>query len=97
VLSFAAVGGCEKEAKKEEAASTAPPRLRRRRPAPAATNKLEGQLNIVAGRLHRAGETDKAYDWVTQYEKDTACSQRQNRRHVRRDGRPHDPGRLRPG
>ena len=42
-------------------------------PAPAA-DKLEGQLDIVAwpGYIER-GETDKAYDWVTQFEKDTGC------------------------
>lgn len=42
---------------------------------PLATNdKLEGQLNIIAwpGYIER-GETDKAYDWVTQFEKDTNC------------------------
>jgi putative spermidine/putrescine transport system substrate-binding protein len=48
-------------------------------PAPAtpeapAGDKLEGQVNIVAwpGYIER-GETDKAYDWVTQFEKDTGC------------------------
>lgn len=36
--------------------------------------QLEGALNIIAwpGYIER-GETDKAYDWVTQYEKDTGC------------------------
>ena len=40
-------------------------------PAPAAG---EGQLDIIAwpGYLER-GETDKKYDWITQYEKDTGC------------------------
>ncbi len=34
----------------------------------------EGQVNIVAwaGYIER-GETDKAYDWVTQFEKDSGC------------------------
>lgn len=34
----------------------------------------EGALNIVAwpGYLE-CGETDKNYDWVTQFEKDTGC------------------------
>src|SRR5919197_6349268 len=43
--------------------------------APAAdANKLEGQVDIVAwaGYIER-GETDKAYDWVTPFEKDTGC------------------------
>ncbi len=41
--------------------------------APAA-GQLEGQLDIVAwpGYIER-GETDKAYDWVTQFEQDTGC------------------------
>src|SRR5688572_28349507 len=35
---------------------------------------LEGQLDIVAwpGYIER-GESDKAYDWVTQFEADTGC------------------------
>ncbi len=42
-------------------------------PAPA-EGKLEGQLDIIAwpGYIER-GETDKAYDWVTQFEKETGC------------------------
>jgi putative spermidine/putrescine transport system substrate-binding protein len=50
--------------KKEEAA-----------PAPAAApTTLEGSLDIVAwpGYIER-GETDKAYDWVTQFETKTGC------------------------
>ena len=37
-------------------------------------NALEGEVDIVAwpGYIER-GETDKAYDWVTQFEKDTGC------------------------
>ncbi|HEY0986625.1 MAG TPA: ABC transporter substrate-binding protein [Kofleriaceae bacterium] len=45
-------------------------------PAQAATasDKLEGQLDLIAwpGYIER-GESDKAYDWVTQFEKDTGC------------------------
>ncbi len=43
-------------------------------PAPAAGDKLEGQLDIIAwpGYIER-GESDKAYDWVTRFEKDTGC------------------------
>ncbi|HET7505414.1 MAG TPA: ABC transporter substrate-binding protein [Kofleriaceae bacterium] len=41
---------------------------------PAGGDKLEGQLDIIAwpGYIER-GESDKAYDWVTQFEKDTGC------------------------
>ena len=37
-------------------------------------NALEGQVDIIAwaGYIER-GETDKAYDWVSQFEKDTGC------------------------
>lgn len=40
----------------------------------AALPKAEGQLDIIAwpGYVER-GETDKAYDWVTQFEKETGC------------------------
>jgi putative spermidine/putrescine transport system substrate-binding protein len=39
-----------------------------------AGDKLEGQLDLVAwpGYIER-GETDKKYDWVTQFENDTGC------------------------
>src|SRR5689334_2169943 len=53
--------------KKEEAAPAAA--------APAVDpNAPEGQVDIVAwaGYIER-GESDKAYDWVTQFEKDTGC------------------------
>jgi putative spermidine/putrescine transport system substrate-binding protein len=42
--------------------------------AAAPSTVLEGQVDIVAwpGYIER-GETDKAYDWVTQFEKDTGC------------------------
>ena len=53
-------------AKKDEAAKPAEP--------PMPSTALEGQLDIVAwpGYIER-GETDKAYDWVTQFENDTGC------------------------
>src|SRR5690348_5693385 len=37
-------------------------------------NAVEGQVDIIAwaGYIER-GETDKAYDWVSQFEKDTGC------------------------
>ena len=43
-------------------------------PAAAASAAVEGQLDIVAwpGYLER-GETDKTYDWVTQFETDSGC------------------------
>jgi putative spermidine/putrescine transport system substrate-binding protein len=42
--------------------------------AAAASTALEGQVDIVAwpGYIER-GATDKAYDWVTTFEKDTGC------------------------
>src|SRR5262245_14952947 len=41
---------------------------------PTAVGEGEGQVNIVAwpGYLER-GETDKNYDWVTAFEKETGC------------------------
>jgi putative spermidine/putrescine transport system substrate-binding protein len=41
---------------------------------PASLDKPEGQLNIIAwpGYIER-GETDKKYDWVTQFEKQSGC------------------------
>jgi putative spermidine/putrescine transport system substrate-binding protein len=41
---------------------------------PQKLGKPEGQLNIIAwpGYIER-GATDKKYDWVTQFEKDTGC------------------------
>ncbi len=43
-------------------------------PAAAPSTALEGQIDIVAwpGYIERGG-TDKAYDWVTQFETDTGC------------------------
>ncbi len=56
--------------KKEEAAPAAAPAAT----AAAAEPVLEGQLDIIAwpGYIER-GESDKNYDWVTQFEKDTGC------------------------
>ena len=59
----------------------------------------EGQVDIVAwpGYIER-GETDTSYDWVTDVRsRHRLQGQRQDRRHLRRDGVAHDPGRLRPG
>ena len=41
---------------------------------PASVGKGEGQLNIIAwaGYIER-GETDKAYDWTTGFEKASGC------------------------
>ena len=41
---------------------------------PTTVGKGEGQLNIIAwaGYIER-GETDKAYDWVTRFEKSSGC------------------------
>ena len=68
-------------------------------PPPAATGSaLEGQLHIVAwpGYIER-GETDKGYDWVKPFEiGDRLQGQREDRRHVGRDGVADDAGRLRP-
>jgi putative spermidine/putrescine transport system substrate-binding protein len=48
---------------------------RKEEPAPAAlSTALEGQVDIVAwpGYIER-GESDKAYDWVTAFEKESGC------------------------
>ncbi len=69
-LAAAATGCKKKEAEKapEPAAGSAAGS------AAAAEPKPEGQLDIIAwpGYIER-GETDKSYDWVTQFEKDTGC------------------------
>ncbi len=76
----AAVAACKKENKE---AKPAPPETSATGSAdgsaaaaavPAGDGKLEGALDIVAwtGYIER-GETDKSYDWVTQFEKDTGC------------------------
>jgi len=60
-ITLAACSG-KKEEPKEAAAAMAP------------STALEGQLDIVAwpGYIER-GESDKAYDWVTQFESQTGC------------------------
>ena len=59
-----------------------------------ASTALEGALDIVAwpGYIER-GETDKAYDWVSQFEgRHRLQGQRQDRRHLGRNGVAHDQG-----
>ena len=54
----------------------------------AASTALEGQVDIVAwpGYIER-GETDKAYDWVTQFEsRNRLQGHGEDRRHLRRNG-----------
>lgn len=80
--SVATAAGCKKKEAKQEPAKTETPATD---PAsgsaagsaegkPAADTALEGQLDIIAwpGYIER-GETDKSYDWVTSFEKDTGC------------------------
>ena len=77
--------------KKEQPAPAAPQNE-------AASTALEGQVDIVAwaGYIER-GESDKGYDWVTAVrEGHRLQGQREDSRHVRRDGVADDPGRLRP-
>jgi putative spermidine/putrescine transport system substrate-binding protein len=67
VAAFAAVLVLAACGKKEEPAAVAA--------APAVDPKAtEGQVDIIAwaGYIER-GESDKGYDWVTQFEKDTGC------------------------
>ena len=62
-----ALTACNKKEETPAAAATAA--------APAAAAPvLEGQLDIIAwpGYIER-GESDKAYDWVTEFEKSTSC------------------------
>src|SRR6476620_12596012 len=62
-----AVASCgKKEPKPEPSAAN--------EPAAATSTALEGQVDIVAwpGYIER-GETDKNYDWVTAFEKETGC------------------------
>ncbi len=65
-----ALAGC---AKKQEEAAPAAPAAQTAATAPAST-ALEGQVDIVAwpGYIER-GESDKNYDWVTPFEKETGC------------------------
>lgn len=77
---LAALVACKESPKSSGSAAPAEPGTPApTEPAPAAPeapagDKLEGQVNIIAwpGYIER-GETDKAYDWVTQFEKDTGC------------------------
>jgi len=64
-----ALAACNKQAP-PAAASPATPSA----PAAAAPGAMEGQLDIIAwaGYIER-GESDKNYDWVTGFEKDTGC------------------------
>ncbi len=60
--------------------------------------KGEGELSIVAwaGYIER-GETDKNYDWVTGFEKETGCKvTRQDGSDLGRNGRADERRRLRP-
>ena len=73
LLAFAlatALAGCNKESAPTAAAPEAAPPA----PAPAAPGAMEGQLDIIAwaGYIER-GESDKNYDWVTGFEKETGC------------------------
>jgi putative spermidine/putrescine transport system substrate-binding protein len=83
VVAVPLVAGCKKDPAKpaagaDHAAGSAAANLggsgSAQAPAPAAGDKLEGQLDIIAwpGYIER-GESDKAYDWVTRFEKDTGC------------------------
>jgi putative spermidine/putrescine transport system substrate-binding protein len=70
----AAVGCNKKETPQAAPAASSAPVAASAASAAPAGDKLEGQLNIIAwpGYIER-GETDKAYDWVTPFEKDTGC------------------------
>ncbi len=81
-VALAACGKKEKEAPPSGSSSTAlsaagaaaTPSTTSATGAMPTTQALEGQLNIIAwpGYIER-GETDKAYDWVTGFEKETGC------------------------
>jgi putative spermidine/putrescine transport system substrate-binding protein len=66
-LAVLGLAACKQEA------PPAPPPAPAAAPAPA-PDQPEGQVNIVAwpGYIER-GETDKNYDWVTQFEKESGC------------------------
>ena len=70
VVLTVAVAGC---ARKQEPAATDEPTAGASTPVDKA-DALEGQVDIVAwpGYIER-GETDKNYDWVTAFERDTGC------------------------
>ena len=65
-----ALVGCQKESTPAASAPSATPAA----PTAAAPGANEGQLDIIAwaGYIER-GESDKNYDWVTGFEKDTGC------------------------
>jgi len=65
-----ALAGCNKESAPVATTPAATPEA----PAAAAPGAMEGQLDIIAwaGYIER-GESDKNYDWVTGFEKDTGC------------------------
>jgi putative spermidine/putrescine transport system substrate-binding protein len=66
----AALAGCNKEAAPAASAPEPTPAA----PTASAPGANEGQLDIIAwaGYIER-GESDKNYDWVTGFEKDTGC------------------------
>jgi putative spermidine/putrescine transport system substrate-binding protein len=66
----AALAGCNKESTPAASAPEATPAA----PAASTPGANEGQLDIIAwaGYIER-GESDKSYDWVTGFEKDTGC------------------------
>jgi putative spermidine/putrescine transport system substrate-binding protein len=67
----AALAGCNKE---PAPAATAPETTAAATPGASTPGANEGQLDIIAwaGYIER-GESDKNYDWVTGFEKDTGC------------------------
>ena len=73
-LPLAVACGKQDKAKPAPAAGTGAPAATGPTTLPPTPPKLEGQLEIIAwpGYIER-GESDKNYDWVTQFEKDTGC------------------------
>jgi putative spermidine/putrescine transport system substrate-binding protein len=77
---LAATAACKESSKSPASTAPSPSSTAPETPAsPEATpaaggGESEGQVTIVAwpGYIER-GETDKAYDWVTQFEKDSGC------------------------
>jgi putative spermidine/putrescine transport system substrate-binding protein len=77
LLAFAlatVLAGCNKQSAPTAAAPEGTPPTPAPAPAAAAPGAMEGQLDIVAwaGYIER-GESDKNYDWVTGFEKETGC------------------------
>jgi len=72
VAAALALAGCAK--KQEPPAAPVTPEATPAAPVAAASDALEGQVDIVAwpGYIER-GETDKGYDWVTGFEQQTGC------------------------